>query len=972
MTASPRPALRLLAPRMRGELDLGPAARAAYATDASLYRIPPLGVAFPRDEDDVRAIVAFAAERRLPLLPRGGGTSLAGQAVGEALILDFRRHMARLIEVDTARRLARAQPGLVLDELNRALAPMGLIFGPDVASSSRATIGGMVANNSAGARSIVYGSTVDHLHALRVVASDGRAVRLAVGATWAEAEAKARAQSARAGDGVAALATILDGHRAEIDRVYPKIVRRVGGYGLDRFPPGEPPNPARIICGAEGTLATVTEIELRLVPIPARRGLVVCHFADLARAMEAVAPLLAVGPSAVELIDRTLLDLARRSPVGAMPPDLLAGDPDCLLIVEFFADGDAEMRAKIAGVESAPPPGLARAPRPVTDPREQAGVWAMRKNGLGMLMGRSRRRGLGGESPTAKPISFVEDAAVDPTRLPSYVRGLREVFGRHDVQAVFYAHASVGLLHVRPILDLRTAADVRRMKAIAREVCELVLAHGGAMSGEHGDGLVRGWLNRRIFGETLCAAFDRLRRAWDPDGLFNPGKVLVDHPMDADLRLTPAPPPATPSVYRYDGGMFAETLECSGVGNCQQLAGFMCPSFRATGDELHSPRGRANLAREVLAGNLPGETLGGESLHRAMDLCLGCNACVRECPSNVDIPKLKQETLAARHRLTGVPLGARLLADLPRLARLGAALPGLTRFLSTFGPARALLERVAGIDRRRPLPLPARERFSRWFRRRRASGDSQGAAGEVAFFNDCFTEAFDPAPGRAAVALLERAGYRVTLAPAGCCGRAHASVGLLREARRLARANVERLLPLVERGVAIVGCEPSCVFMIREESPLFFDGPPREAARRVAAGVEMADEFLLRTGALDRLPLRPLGRDGSARRILVHGHCHQKAAGRLDSGVAALRKIPGSRVEAIESTCCGMAGGFGFTHYDLSRRVAELDLLPALRAAREGDVVIAAAGLSCRQQIAHFEGRAARHPLELLYDALAD
>lgn len=955
--------VRALQESVRGEVRFDPYSRTLYSTDASIYQILPVGVVIPRDEDDIAATLRVAHEQGIPVLPRGGGTSLAGQSIGRAIVLDCSKYMDRLLELDPSGRSARIQPGIIQDELNLAAQPHGLRLGPDTATSNRATLGGMMGNNSSGARSILYGKTSDHVQELRVLLIDGTELNLR--RPTPKTAGTPLPPAGREAEIYQTAARLAVEHRAEIDRRFPKILRRVSGYNLDLLA-ADPTDLVGLLVGSEGTLGIITEARVGLVPRPAHSALLVVHFADHLASFEAVPLILESAPSAVELIDRMVLEMTRAQLEYARRLTFVQGEPEALLIVELSGEDPAALRAGVADLEARlRAAGHGYAYVPAMSAAEQDNMWRVRKAGQGLL------QGIKGDT---KPITFVEDTAVPPERLAAYMGRFRSLLDVRGVRAAFYAHASVGCIHVRPLINLKVRQDIETMKAIAREVGELVIEFGGTMSGEHGDGLARSWFVERFFGPVLYGAFREVKRAFDPAGLMNPGKIVDGPPIDEALRYGPeyrTAPVTTFFDWSKDGG-FAPAVElCSGVGACRKkIEGTMCPSYMVTREEEHSTRGRANLLRAVLSGALPPEELTGRRLFDALDLCLECKSCKAECPANVDMAKLKYEFLAGYHRAQGTTLRTRAFGNFRALARWGSAAAPLSTWLSETRPVRWALDVGGGVDRRRRLPPFAPRTFLQWWKSRpRGGGGEQGnrpapSRGTVAFFADTFTIYNYPELGQAAVRLLEAMGYEVVLAEAGCCGRTLISKGLLAQAQRDARANVAALLPLAAAGTPIVGLEPSCLLTFRDEVP---DLVPGDDARMLARHVLLIDEFLAAEHA--RAPL-PLG-DARGRRVLLHGHCHQKALAGTRTVHDVLRAA-GYTVDEVDSGCCGMAGSFGFEreHYDLSMAIGERRLLPAVRAL-PSDVPVVAMGVSCRQQIAHGTGRSARHLVELLEDGLA-
>ncbi|MGQ0569429.1 MAG: FAD-binding and (Fe-S)-binding domain-containing protein [Armatimonadota bacterium] len=972
---------RKLTSSVKGEVRFDRVSRVLYSTDASIYQIMPIGVVLPRDAEDVATALRLCAEDGVPVLPRGAGTSLAGQAVGRAVVIDCSKYMDRILEMDIGRGQARVQPGVVQDVLNGALAPHRFRLGPDTATSNRATLGGMIGNNSCGARSIVYGKMVDHVLALHVMLSDG--TDLTLGPLDDDALAGKRQESSREGRLYRAVLETAEANRAEIERRYPRILRRVAGYNLPEMFL-RPFNLARLIVGSEGTLGIVTEATVRVVPRPSHAAVAVVHFHDLLGALEATQVILPHGPSAVELIDKMVLDMTRAQPDYARRMTFVEGDPAAILVVEFAGERRDDVLDRLdAMARSLAAAGMGYAVVRAVDFPSQDGIWRIRKAGQGLL------QGIKGDS---KPITFVEDTAVPPERLAPYIGRFKELLDRHGIQAAFYAHASVGCIHVRPLVNLKDARQVETMRAIAEAVGELVIEFGGAMSAEHGDGLVRGWFLERFFGSTIYQAFHTVKAAFDPQGQMNPGKIVDAPAMTEDLRYGPAYrtlPVRTHFDWSRDGGMAASIELCSGIGACRKtIDGTMCPSYMVTREEEHSTRGRANLLRAALSGVLPATELTGRRMYDALDLCLECKGCKAECPANVDMAKLKYEFLARYYEANGYPLRARLFGNIHALNRLGTRFAPVSTWAAQSAPARWLLERVVGIDRRRPLPPFARPTFDAWWQRHvhsrngqhMGSGAHAGPAGsstrpQVALFADTFLRFNYPQIGRAAVAVLERLGYEVLVPPVVCCGRPMISKGLLTYARAQAEANLKRLLPFAQAGIPIVGCEPSCLLTFRDEVP---DLLPGADARLLAEHALLIDEFLHTHFQQYGWPASSAGpadaADGTppaSRRVLFHGHCHQKAMVGTRPAVGVLRAA-GFDVEEIDSGCCGMAGSFGFEHehFDISMAIGERRLLPAVRRLpSDADVVVM--GVSCRQQIAHGTGRRAKHLVEALADALA-
>jgi FAD/FMN-containing dehydrogenase/Fe-S oxidoreductase len=963
--------------------------RLLYSTDASIYQMVPLGVAFPRDADQVAAAVSIAARHRVPILPRGSGSSLDGQAVGHALVLDFTRHMDRVLEIDFEGRRVRTQPGLTLGLLNQQLRRHGLMYGPDPASAERATLGGVLGNNSTGAHSVVYGMTVDHTLECEAVLADGSRARFA---PFPPDQWAARGKTGGLeGSVYRRVQAILERFSGPIATRYPKTFRTVAGYGLNKVNGPQDASLARLLVGSEGTLAAFTEMTVNLVPVPKATRLAIVHFAELREAMEAVPLIMETGPTAVEVMDRLLLDLTRDRLEYRRLLTFVEGNPGLLLAVEYSGEGEAELAAGIERLRALLERMGHRHPVViVADPAQQANVWFVRKVGLGILMS---VRG------DAKPVPFIEDAAVPLQHLADYATQIHDFCLEVGVpQVAIYAHASAGCLHIRPLVNLKQAQGLRQMRQIAEKSIELVVQFEGSTSGEHGEGLARGEFSERLFGPELVQAFREVKAAFDPQGLLNPGKVVGVARMDDESLLRYGTGYSVPLALRrtalnFESEMgFDRAVEmCNGAGVCRKLGeGVMCPSFMATRDEAHSTRGRANALRAAMMGLLGPEGMTSADLYGVLDLCLSCQACRRECPSAVDMAKLKAEFLHGYQARRGIPLRSRLFARVAGLNRLAQAAPGLANPLLR-GPGRWALAAV-GVHPARRLPRLARQSFSRWFEARTPGPEGESAAPppsssgrdrpELVFFHDTFTEHHEPHIGEAAVRLLEACGYRpILVRRLGCCGRPAYSKGLLDLARSMAMRNLAQLEPYARAGTPIVGVEPSCISMLTGE---YRDLVPGAAAEAVASASSLLEDFLLRAGRalpefgdlrLDDFPARSdrsLPESGqSPRPLLYHGHCHQKANFGTEAVQALLSRVPGVQLQPIESSCCGMAGSFGYEreHYDLSVKLAELALAPAVRAAPQG-ALICASGTSCREQIHHTTGRRALHPVEVLAAAL--
>ena len=993
---------RRLGAETRGEVLFDIASRGRYATDASIYQVMPIGVFVPQTADDIAAAIGIAGRLDVPLVPRGGGSSQCGQTVGAGLVVDTSKHLRKVLAFDREALTVEVEPGLVLDALNAFLKPHGLWFPVDVSTSAQATLGGMAGNNSCGSRSIAYGNMVHNVLGIDAWLADASSVSFG---PLPRLAARERAIA----DFVRGLA---DAQRGEIEGRWPKVMRRVGGYNLDIFAPqSERPytddgsvNLAHLLVGSEGTLAFTRALKLRLAPLPHAKVLGVVNFARFHAAMEAAQHIVRLAPSAVELVDRTMIELARANPAfRATIEGALIGAPEAILLVEFSGDDKAALLQRLAQlVELMGDLGLPGSVAEMTDAPPQRALWEVRKAGLNIMMS------LKGDG---KPVSFIEDCAVPLEHLAEYTDALTEVFTRHGTRGTWYAHASVGTLHVRPILDMRRDGAAR-MRAIAEEASQLVRRFKGAYSGEHGDGLCRGeWIEWQ-FGDRVNAAFRAIKRHLDPANLLNPNRI-VDAPKMDDARLFRYAPgyrtialkpvfdwsawnvqndPTTeattaPGTGGDPSGGFAKAVEmCNNNGHCRKFdAGTMCPSYRVTRDEQHSTRGRANTLRLVLSGQLlpslleggagggsnpvPSTIEGGltsEAVRQALDLCVGCKGCKRECPTGVDMARMKLEVAAQDRERQGPSLRDRLIAALPDYAPAASRVAWLLNLRNRLPLLARLGERLLGLSARRSLPRWRGDTFWRSAASLRLATRDEllAVARPVVLFVDTFNAYFETENALAAVQVLQSAGYTVHAArgEAGalCCGRTHLAAGDFAAAKRKARALLDALLPFASRGIAIVGLEPSCLLTLRDEMLAMGFG---DEAKRVASQALLLEEFLLGEARAGRFAPRL---EPATRPILVHGHCHQKASGAMPPLLELLRLIPGAAPSLIESSCCGMAGSFGYEaeHHDVSMQMAELALLPALRAAPEATIV--ADGTSCRHQIADGSGRTALHVARVL------
>jgi len=953
-----------LAARLRHELEgeviFDAFSRGRYSTDASIYQIEPIGIVVPRNEQDILRAIQIAADAGVPILPRGGGTSQIGQTVGTALVMDTSKYLNQVIEFDPGGRSVCVAPGMVLDQLNKQLKPHGMFYPVDVSTGNRATLGGMAGNNSCGARSIRYGNMVHNVRAIDALLADGSSIHFADQAHTTRDEASAELLSK--------LLALGQREATEIERRFPQLLRRVGGYNINEVTSADDANFARLLVGSEGTLAFFTRLHLELQTIPAHRVLGVCHFPTFHQAMDSAQHIVKLEPSAVELVDRTMIDLSREIPMFRATVDrFVRGEPDALLLVEFAGDDRDQQLSKLRQlVELMADLGFADAVVEALDAEFQAAVWEVRKSGLNIMMS------MKGEG---KPVSFIEDCAVQLEDLAEYTGRLTRVFEKYGTTGTWYAHASVGCLHVRPILNMKEPDGARKMRAIMEETLDIVQEYKGSHSGEHGDGLARSEFHERMFGPRMQRAFEEVKDSFDPAGLFNPGKIVGAPKMDDRELFRYAPGYQVAALQTAldwsEWGGFGPAVEmCNNNGACRKAdVGVMCPSYRVTRDEQHLTHGRANTLRLAISGQLGADALVSAEMYDTMDLCVGCKGCRRECPTGVDMAKMKVEFLYHYRKHHRLPLKDRLIASLPRYAPVASCLSYIMNLRDAIPGLAWLSEKLLGLSAARRLPRWRPDYFDD---RREAAASMQANGREVVLLVDTFERYFEPEIARAARTVLEAAGYRVHLPqPADarhplCSGRTFLAVGLVEEARDEARRLLAALKPYIARGVPVIGLEPSCLLTLRDE---FISMLPGEESTALAESALLLEEFLAQqhqAGELS-LKLRPL----TARRALVHGHCHQKAFGTMTAMQQTLALIPELEVEVIDSGCCGMAGAFGYeaSHYDVSIIMAELSLLPTIRASGK-DTLLIANGTSCRHQIRDGAKRESRHIACVLQEAL--
>ena len=919
-----------------------------YATDASIYQITPIAIVLPKDDADVRKAISWARKNKVSILPRGGGTSLAGQTVGSSIVLDFSKYMNETLEINQKEAWVRVQPGKVRDVLNEELAPLGLHFPVDPATSSRANVGGMVGNNSSGTKSIIYGKTVDHVLEAKVLLSDGTLMHLH-NKTPEELTTVAN-QTDREGEIYNSFKKIIKNNKNLIETKFPKVMRRVGGYNLDEFIHTDHWNLCKLITGSEGTLATTLELKLNLAPLPKFKSVCVVHFDALLDAVGAITPILEFKPSAVEILDKIVVDLSRENLTTRRHCHFISGNPEAILIVEFYGDSLKDvMDRPMAMVKDLQEKGLGYAFPLFPQGEEYEDVWVVRKKGLGLMLGIKGKK---------KPLAFIEDAGIPTKYLKDYIDRTLQICKKHNTEVAMYAHVSVGVIHVRPILDLRQEVDVKRLERIAEDTFNLVMEYGGSWSGEHGDGLVRSPFNERFFGKELYQAFIQIKKLFDPENLMNPGKIISNQSISENLRYGAEykdKPVDTEFLYKSEQSFQESVHMCTGVGECRKLlGGTMCPSFKATRDEEHSTRGRANALRMAMSGQLDEEGLTSARLQETLSLCLSCKACKSECPSNVDMAKMKSEVQQLYFDKHGPSIRDKMIRDAPKVARrFAGTLSSTINKIQSTTAFKSGLERIAGFDKRRTLPGYAKEPFYKWFHKNEIN--LLKANKKVVLFADTYLNYHEPEIGKDAVKLLNDCGYEVIMANVGCCQRPKISHGFLREAKEAGQVTIQELVKYIDQGMKVVVCEPSCASALNDDFPDLL--PDEELAKKLKENILMIDVFLNHEMTKGTLNIKLKAKEG---KLHVHGHCHQKAL----YGTQAMKHTLGKTEEfnEIPSGCCGMAGSFGYEkeHYELSKKIGEEILFPSVRKLPE-NASVAACGFSCRHQIDHFTGVKAKH-----------
>jgi len=968
-------ALQQLSGQLQGDLFTDTAMRTLYATDASAYAEMPLAVAIPQTVDDIKELIAFANKEGTSLIPRTAGTSLAGQVVGQGIVVDVSKHFTKIIELNTTEGWVRVQPGVVRDELNQYLKPYGLFFGPETSTANRAMIGGMVGNNSCGSNSIVYRSTREHLLAVKALLSDGSEVEFKE-LNFDEFITKCTGETLEAGLYRSIRTQLSDyGNQTEIRRQFPKesIERRNTGYAIDMLlntapftAGGDNFNFCKLIAGSEGTLAFITEIKLSVVPLPPKEaGLLCVHFDTVQEALQANLIALKYQPGASELIDHYILDCTKDNIEQSQNRFFVQGDPGAILVVEYARESREEVLTIAKQVETEMRMAGLGYHFPLLFGDDTKRIWTLRKAGLGLL---SNMPG------NEKPVAVIEDTAVDVHDLPAYIADFNEILKKHGLYSVHYAHAGSGEIHLRPILNLKTAEGNRLFRVIAQEIAALVKKYNGSLSGEHGDGRLRGEFIAQMIGDKNYRLLRDLKNVWDPKHIYNPGKIVDTPPMNTSLRYTPGQQtPQLKTVFRYHNqNVLQHAEQCNGSGDCRKshvMGGTMCPSYMATRNEKDTTRARANMLRTFLTNSDKLNRFDHEEIKEVMDLCISCKGCKSECPSNVDMAKLKAEFLQHYQDANGVPFRSRLIAGFAAASKLGAFAPGLYNWIMTNTTASRVVKQLSGFAVQRSMPLLHDDTLQTWFKRHKRSSKNSTYHKKVYLFCDEFTNYNDTHIGIKAVLLLERLGYEVIIPKHIQSGRAHISKGLLRDAKQIAQQNVNLLSPLISKETPLIGIEPSAVLTFRDEYPDLVDEGQLAAAQALAVHTMLIDEFLISEINAGNILSSQFTQEEKV--IKFHGHCQQKAWSAQGSSQQILSFPANFKVEVIPSGCCGMAGSFGYEkeHYDISMQIANLVLLPAVNDL-PANVIVAATGTSCRHQIKDGAGVKALHPVEILFDAL--
>lgn len=942
-----------------GEVHFDAVHRKVYSVDASIYEVEPIGIVIPKNKAALVRAVEIAREFRVPIIARGAATGIAGGCIGKALIIDTSKYLNQILEINFDAGYAICEPGVVQDRLNEALSPKGYRLGPDTSTGNRATLGGMLANNSAGARSLRYGAMVDHVEEVELVLASGEILRFQplTEEQWQEKCAQPDAE----GFIYQQMHQIREQYRSDIQKHFPKIPRRVSGYNLDALLKPGRFNPCRLIAGSEGTLGIATEIKVSISKKPQSLGICIVHLDDMIAGMRTIPSMLAHHPIALEMIDTKIIEMGRQSPAMRNKLSWLNGKPQAVFVAEFDGETPVAVQQKLAAFTTdMKQRGIGYAHICLTDPAQTAQVWEVRKSGLGLLL--SKRT-------YSRAIAFLEDVTVAPEQLAPFMEKFCNYLHSKGKEAGIYGHVGSGCMHVRPYIDLRQADELHLMEQMMQDVSDLLLQHGGALSGEHGDGFVRSWLNKKMFGDRLYQAFLDLKSAFDPDNRMNPGKIVHGPPFLENLRLNPTlarQKIKTFLDFSREGGFELAADLCNGNGMCRKSEKVMCPSFQATGDEFHTTRARAQTLRAVINGRLPIRDFTSQGVHDVMDLCLECKGCKTECPSEVNMAKMKSEFLYQYQKAHGTSLRSSLFANIGKINAWNAPIAKWVNRLTNSLIGKKVTEWL-GIASERSLPQLAEQRFSEWFKTHTPA--TVKTRQTVVLLNDTFTEFNHPEIGQAAVHILELLGYVVIVPRWQCCGRPALSKGKLESAQKMAQALVQTLAPYAYGGIPIIGLEPSCLLTIKDDFAGLLGKTDENRLQEVIDACTTFDEFISTHLTHDgKLPFEV---PTVNRNIFLHGHCHQKALVGTSATLQVLRAIPGCHVTEIDSGCCGMAGSFGYEkeHYKLSMDIGELKLFPAVRKA-DDDAFIVADGFSCRCQISHGTGRTALHLAEMLSEVV--
>ncbi len=944
----------LLVNSIEGDIRFDEITREIYSTDASIYKIMPICVAIPKTNEDVKSIIQIAWENNIPVLPRGGGSSLSGQTVNQAIVIDFTKYLNNILQIDTSTQKAIVEPGITIDLLNHQLKKHNLFFTPDPSTTNRATVGGVIGNNSCGAHSIIYGKTIDHILKLETILSDGS------DCTFEPIKNSLLYQKMNSDSLESNIysksSNLQKEYIDEIKLKFPNLLRRVGGYNLDSVSSKGYFDVTKLIVGSEGTLSTILQAEINLEKIPKYKGLLVLEFDDLIKSMEATTLTLEHNPSSVEHIGELILNEARKSAGFSSGTDFLSGKPNDLLVIESDGDSIKEVESKLKNLQQKIKKSkLSYASTILLSPEDQNRVWNIRKAGLGLLMK------VPGE---AKAIPFVEDTAVSPDKLPEYVKRFDEIVQSHQTTAGYYGHASVGCLHIRPLINLKNKSDIEKMHSIAEEISDLVIEFNGSMSGEHGDGIVRGAWTKKMFGNKIYDAFQELKKAFDPKNIMNPGKIINTPKMTSNLRYGEGYktfPLKTKMSFKEEGG-FASAIEmCNGQGACRKIKdGSMCPSFMATREEVDSTRGRANALRAAMSGSIPFKNIHSKEMFQVLDLCLECKACKKECPSGVDMAKIKYEFLHQYYKKNRIPLRSRIVGNISTFNKLGSIFPKFFNIIINSYPNRWLMDLFLSIDKRRKLPNIVKNSF------KVTKNPNIVDEKTVIFFLDTFTKYNHPNVGYSTLTILKKMGLNPIVIDMKCCGRPMISKGLLDQAEKNAESIIKKLSPLTQKGIKIIGVEPSCISALKEDYPSLLNNS--KEAISVSKNSMLLQEFLLEEKERYINYLNPINGN-----ISIQIHCHEKAMKNSNAASKVLELIPNSKVTEIPSGCCGMAGSFGYEkeHFEISKKIAHERLIPFLNNLNPKDYIVTT-GVSCRHQILDFSDRIPSHFAEILASSIKD